>query len=133
MIYDACHQRGKQDRTWKLQKVSFHRNSTYDAVMQRCREVTWPSEENGALYYVADGSGISIQRENFEIVSEDGKKNVIAWTLANYLEISHIKYPSRTRLYCVKVSKGVYAHSTSTYNGHLHKMVLTNMHLFRRC
>ena len=49
---------------------------------------------------------ISIERDNFELVAEDGKINVIAWTLANYLEISHIKYPSRTRLYCVRVSKG---------------------------
>ena len=59
---------------------------------------------------MADGSGISIQKENFKIVSEDGKNNVIAWTLANYLETSHIKYPSRTRLYCVKMLKGTKAH-----------------------
>ena len=63
-------------------------------MLQKCREVAWPSGEDDASYYVADGSGISIQKENFEIVSEDGKKNVIAWTLANYLQISHIKYPS---------------------------------------
>ena len=73
---------------------------------KRCQEIVWPEEEEeGASYYVADGSGISIERENIEIMSEDGK-NIIAWTLANYLEVSHIKYPSRTRLYCVKVSIG---------------------------
>ena len=75
-------------------------------VKNRYRDATWPNEDD-ATYYVADGSGISIERENIEVVAEDGKKSTIAWTLANYMEISHIKYPSRTRLYCVKVSKGV--------------------------
>ena len=106
MTYSACHQRGKLDRSWKLQKLSFHKNLSYQAVKQICQEATWPNEEEGAAYYLADGSGVSIERDNFELISEDGKKNTIAWTLANYLEISHIKYPSRTRLYCVKVSKG---------------------------
>lgn len=74
MVYDACLQRGKQDRTLKLQKTSFHRNSTYGTVKKRCQEVTWPHGEDGATYYVADGSGISIEREKFEIVGEDRKR-----------------------------------------------------------
>lgn len=106
MHFDAVQQRGKLDRSWKLTKVSFHRNYSYASVKKRCEEVVWPEGEEGATYYVADGSGISIEREHIEIMSEDGKKNTIAWTLGNYLEVSHIKYPSRTRLYCVKVSKG---------------------------
>ena len=56
---------------WKLQKI-FHCNSSYQAVKKRCQGVTWPN--GGATYYVADGLGISIERENFEFVSEDGKK-----------------------------------------------------------
>ena len=90
--------------------MSFHRNSTYQIVKKRCQEVTWPNEDQDTAitYYVADGSGVSTERENFELVSADGKKSIIAWTLANYLEISHIKYPSRTRLYCVKVIKGIH-------------------------
>ena len=106
MLYDVCHQRGKLDRTWKLQKLSFYRNSDYQAMKKRCQEATWPCENSEATYYISDGSGVSIERNTFEIVSEDGKKSFIAWTLANYLESSHINYPSRTRLYCVKVSKG---------------------------
>ena len=105
-MYSACHQRGKLDRSWKLHKLSFHKNLSYQAVKKICQEATWPDEEEGTTYYLADGSGVSIEQDNFELVSEDGKKNTIAWTLANYLEISHIKYPSRTWLYCVKVSKG---------------------------
>ena len=107
MTYDACHQRGKLDRAFRLKKVSFHRNSSYVVVKNRCHDVTWPNKDD-ATYYVADGSGISIERENIEVAAEDGKKSFVPWTLANYMEISHIKYPSRTRLYCVRVSKGVY-------------------------
>ena len=104
-------QKRKFDRSWKARKVTFHRNYNYDAVKKRCQEVAWPQESNDpqegeTTYYVADGSGLSIECNNFEVVSEDGSKNVIPWTLANYLQISHIKYPSRTRLYCVKMCKG---------------------------
>ena len=43
------------------------------------------------------------------MLSDDGKKNFVSWTLSNYLKISHIKFPSRARLYCVRVAKGVRA------------------------
>ena len=74
MVYDACLQRGKQDRTLKLQKTSFYRNSVYEAVKRRCQEVTWPHGEDGATYYVADGSGISIEREKLRLLGKMGKK-----------------------------------------------------------
>ena len=105
MVFDPCHQRGKVDRSWKLSKMSFHRNSSYDAMKKRCMEATWPGHDQ-ETFYIADGSGVSIEKESFGIVTEDGNKNYIAWTLANYLQISLIKYPSRARLYCVKLCKG---------------------------
>lgn len=106
MIYDPCRQRGRVDRSWKLQKLSFHRNSRYEVVKKRCVELTWPDDDEDSTFYVSDGSGISVEKEKFEIVAEDGSKRYVAWTLSNYLEVSHIKYPSRARLYCVKIAKG---------------------------
>ena len=106
MRYEECLQRGVADRSWKLEKLSFHRDSSYETVKKICKEATWRDEEDGVDYYVADGSGVSIDKEKLEVVSNDGTKNYVSWTLANYLKISHSKYPSRARLYCVKVLKG---------------------------
>ena len=109
MRYEECLQRGTLDRSWKLQKLSFHRDSSYSTVKKICQEATWPNEEDGVDFYVADGSGVSIEKEKFEVMSNDGKKAFVSWTLGNYLKISHTKYPSRSRLYCVRVAKGEYA------------------------
>ena len=107
MRYEECLQRGMLDRSWKLSKLSFHRESSYGTVKKICQEATWPEEEEGATFYVSDGSGVSIEKERLEVMSDDGRKNYVSWTLGNYLKISHIKFPSRARLYCVRVPKGV--------------------------
>ena len=109
MRYEECLQRGAVDRSWKLEKLSFHRDSAYNTVKKICQEATWPEEEDGVDFYIADGSGVSIEKEKLEVLSDDGKKNFVSWTLSNYLKISHIKFPSRARLYCVRVAKGVCA------------------------
>ena len=107
MRYEECLQRGTVDRSWKLEKLSFHRDSSYNTVKKICQEATWPEEDSEVEFYIADGSGVSIEKEQLEVMSDDGKKNYVSWTLSNYLKLSHIKYPSRARLYCVRVAKGI--------------------------
>ena len=62
------------DRSWKLKKLSFYRESSYDTVKKICQEATWPEEEDGVTFYVADGSGVSIETERFEVRSNDERR-----------------------------------------------------------
>lgn len=103
MTYDIGKQRGVFDRSFNLTKVSFHRDAAYDVVKDRCQRAVWPDGKEDDKFYVADGSGVSIQRESFEVEGLDGSQQVIPWSLGNYLQVSHIRYPSRARLYCVKL------------------------------
>ena len=66
MRYEECLQRGAVDRSWKLEKLSFHRDSAYNTVKKICQEATWPEEEDGVDFYIADGSGVSIEKEKLE-------------------------------------------------------------------
>ena len=54
-------------------------------IIQICQEATWPEEEDGVDFHIADGSGVSIEKEKLEVLSDDGKKNFVSWTLSNYL------------------------------------------------
>ena len=53
-------------------KVSFHRDASYDVVRDRCQRAVWPDVKEGDRFYVADGSGVSIQKESFEVEGLDG-------------------------------------------------------------
>ena len=66
-------------------KLSFHHDSSYGTVKKIYKEATWPEEEEGTSFYVADGSRVSIETERFEVMSGVGKKNYVSWTMGNYL------------------------------------------------
>ena len=57
MRYEECLQRGAADRSWKLEKLSFHHDSSYTQI---CKQATWPEEEEdeGVEFYIAHGSGV---------------------------------------------------------------------------
>ena len=108
MIYDIGKRRGIFDRSFNLLIVSFHRDLCYDMVKDRCQRAVWPDVTDGDTFYIADGSGVSIKGESFEVQGLDGSVQVIPWSLGNYLQVSHIRYPSRARLYCVKMPASEY-------------------------
>ena len=89
-----------QDRSVPLTKLCFHRDATYNAVLEKCRRRFWGSEE--AEYYLADGGGASIAATDLEVGLSDGSVSKIPWTLQNYLRVTGLRFPSRTRLYCVQ-------------------------------
>ena len=107
-MYDIGKRRGIYDRSFNLMKVFFHRDSCYDMVKDRCQRAVWPDVTDGDTFHVADGSGVSIKRDSFEVQELDGSVQVIPWSLGNYLQVSHIRYPSRARLYCVKMPASEY-------------------------
>ena len=90
-------------------KLSFHRNLAYDTVKKRCMEAMWGQQDDkSSSCFIADGSGVSIEKEEIELIFEDrttGK--TILWTLGNYLQVSH-KYPSKTCIYCVIIPNGMH-------------------------
>lgn len=52
---------------------------------------------------MSDGSGCTITGDDFNVEHPNGASKSIPWTLANYLQVSGIGYPSRARLYCVHI------------------------------
>ena len=54
-------------------------------------------------FYLSDASGAVIDDARFKLDQPDGTTRELPWTLDNYLRVSALKYPSRTRLYCDKV------------------------------
>ncbi len=111
MVQDASNQKAKYDRSLKPIKVPFHSQASYDTILCKCKELLWPREDmaddddDDAIYYLADGSGTSIYAGGrFELVpiTDTAKKEILPWTLQNYLRVSKVKYPSRLRFYVVK-------------------------------
>ena len=91
------------DRSFASVKLAFHKDCTAVDMLNKCREVVW-GETHGCSYnyFLADGSGTSIDSCTFEVDLRDGSKQTLPWTLSNYLRISNTKYPSRLRLYCTR-------------------------------
>ena len=95
------------DRSFKPVKVPIHCEALYDNILSQCKQVVWSDDKeiDTHRFYLADGSGASIYAGgNFELTSplENGKKEILPWTLQNYLRVSKVAFPSRARIYVVK-------------------------------
>ena len=90
------------DRTFTPSKVAFHRDASHAIVLKKSHRNVWSDCEEDFQFFLADGSGSCIEPKDFETDLEDGKQQVVPWTLDNYLKVSNIRFPSRARLYCVK-------------------------------
>ena len=103
MVYDSQLQRGVQDRSFTPIKVAFHKDSTHEQMLSKCVESVWKDAPQNSNFFLSDGFGSSITSKNFEIDLADGTKEIVSWSLANYLRVACIRYPSRARLYCVRI------------------------------
>ena len=73
MIFNQVKHKGVIDRSQPLVKLSFHRNLPYNAVKKRCIEAMWMEQDDeSSSYIIADGSGVSIEKEELELICEDG-------------------------------------------------------------
>ena len=110
MKYNDKDQRGVLDRSFKPIKLNFHKQSSYETVLEKLKRVAWGTEDKGGAiggtYFLADASGVLIQQKNFEIQGATGKREVLPWTLENYVQVSGLRYPSKTRLYCIIIEPG---------------------------
>jgi len=103
MVYDSRLQRGVQDWSFTPIKVAFHKDSTHEQMLSKCVESVWKDAPQNSNFFLSDGSGSSITSKNFEIDLADGTKEIVSWSLANYLRVACIRYPSRACLYCVRI------------------------------
>ena len=107
MVHDGSIGKAKYERSFKPVKVPIHGDASYETVLKQCKPLIWPNKEDTSTsqYYLAGGSGVSIYAGgSFELIlpKQESKKEVLPWTLHNYLRVSRITYPSRARLYIVK-------------------------------
>lgn len=79
-----------------------------EEVLQKCVDVVWRDANEGAEFYLSDGSGHRILDEDFVVKGPQGESETVKWTFENYLRACSTKYPSRTRIYCVLVRRGMY-------------------------
>ena len=101
MEFDFSKAKGVLDRSFPLSKIAFHKDCSAVDALQKCRETVWGEEKSQHYdYFLADGSGSSIGSTAFTVSNSDGSKEILPWTVSNYLRISGLKYPSRMRLYC---------------------------------
>ena len=102
MIFDEGRQKGILDRSVHAKNVYFHREMTYQQVLDKSIRSIWSdADTTNASFYLANGSGVAIGGEEFDVELPDRTQNVIPWTLHNYLKVSNIKHASRARIYCV--------------------------------
>ena len=53
---------------------------------------------------MADSRGISICKSH-SVQDKGTREKSIPWTLMSYIEYSNVRYPSKTKFYCVAESK----------------------------
>lgn len=95
--------RGVLDKSFPAIKLPFHHDCSYEDMLRKCREHVWPdagAKDSNYQYCLVDGSGTSIGHSDFNIDLPDGGKEILPWTLNNYLQVSNVKYPSRMRTLC---------------------------------
>jgi hypothetical protein len=102
MEFNANHAKGILDKSYPSVKVPLHKDITSTILLKKCQEVVWGKSPANYTYFMADGSGSAIGSDSFDIEHPNGLKEILPWTLTNYLKVSNIKYPSRLRLYCVR-------------------------------
>jgi hypothetical protein len=103
MEFDLGKMKGMMDRKFINIKIPFHKDCSGIDMLDKCKEAVWGAEAGKDYeYFLADGSGTTLDTNSFSIDHPNGVKETLPWTLNNYLRVSNIKYPSRLRLYCIR-------------------------------
>ena len=60
-------------------------------------------ERCNADFYIADSRGVGVwSSDNIAVDGADGTKQEVSWSIAIYIQLSNIEYPSKAQFYCVK-------------------------------
>ena len=100
--------RGVLIKAFPAKQVVFRRDCSYERMLEKCQQEVYPEPQAGAKYYIADSTGVDICGSGFIMVdNEAGEEERLPWTLDTYLLLSHKKYPSKARFYCVQAVSGM--------------------------
>jgi hypothetical protein len=87
----------------ELKNVLLRDDWSYQKLLDKCvQEIYSEEEQENATFYMGDKGGVPIWTSDTFEVDVDGKIESHAWTLREYIILSGMKYPSKTKLYCVK-------------------------------
>ena len=101
-----CQRRNKGilDKQFVAQSMVFRKDVTYPRMLEKCISVVFPDDSSdGGKYYMSNGRGMPIcDGEYIRVDNDEGKEELIPWTLETYIKLSNIKYASKAHFYCVK-------------------------------
>ena len=121
--------KGILDKQFVSVGVVFRRDMSYQRVLEKCISVVFPTSTPGDEYYIANGRGMPIcDADCIRMDNEKGIEEKVPWTLETYIKLSHIRYASKARFYCVKRSTGTLVIIYNLYMwGHFDIPVLKNL------
>ena len=86
-----------------LTNVLLRDDWTYQKVLDKCVQETYSKEEQEkAEFYMADKGGVPVWTSDIIQVDVGETVEEREWTLREYITLSGMKYPSKTKLYCVR-------------------------------
>ena len=59
-------------------------------------------EQEGSRFYIADSRGVPIWTDDYLVIDGKNGEEKVPWTLMKYIEYSHVKYPSKSKFFCVR-------------------------------
>jgi len=71
---------------WHSTKIA----PAHEQILSKCVESVWKDAPQKSNFFLSDGSKSSITSKNFEIDLADGTKEIVSWSLANYLQVACI-------------------------------------------
>ena len=107
MYHCSSRGRGILAKEFTPVKLLFHKDCSYKRMVEWCRAELYPDGPADATYYIADSSGATVFSGELVIDKGDGTTSQLPWTLATYLKLSKMKYPSRAKFYCVQGTHGM--------------------------
>lgn len=95
--------RGIHVKSSDLKNVLLRDDWSYQRVLDKCIQEVYGTESQNAEFYIADKGGVPIwTKDVIELDLGNGGVEEISWSLHQYILLSKTKYPSKTKLYCVK-------------------------------
>ena len=87
--------RGILVRSFHPKNVPFRQDCIYQRMLDRCKEEVYPEEADNAEFYIADSRGVGVCSDNIAVDGADGTTQEVPWSIATYIQLSNIKYPSK--------------------------------------
>lgn len=117
MTYLVVKNRGVINKSIKFRKLTFHKKSSYNRVLAKCITEIYPNNQKPATcFFLANSEGHYICTDGkIAIEGEHGTEKSLSWSLELYLQVLHVRFPSKVKLYCVEKEEEVILHQSLCY------------------